>query len=365
MKILKRLFQILAILVAVFLLYILIVIVHGTITDYQPKEKIVLKVEGAATQETVTDSVLSFINWNIGYGGLGEESNFFYDDGRMLLSGEKMVRASKKVVEKNINAFTNFVEVSPADFYLFQEVDIASKRSYYMNEYKTIGEELEGFASSFAMNYKVGRVPLPVGEFWNVMGQMKSGLATYTKYQPIETVRYQFPGNYSWPMRIFQLDRCFALHRFKVKNGKELVVINTHNSAYDEGGKLKKQQTAYLKNTLLQEYKKGNYVVVGGDWNQCPPNFDNQTLSPNKKADWSPLNIDADYLPADWLWVYDPVTPTNRSLVDTYKAGETPTNLIDFYVISPNLEVIQIKTFNQEFQFSDHQPVYLKVKLKK
>jgi len=68
------------------------------------------------------------------------------------------------------------------------------------------------------------------------------------------------------------LDRCFLVNRYPLKNGKELLIVNTHNSAYDNGT-LKKQEMAFLKQWLLDENNKGNYIVVGGDWNQCPPRF--------------------------------------------------------------------------------------------
>src|SRR3712207_7070413 len=44
--------------------------------------------------------------------------------------------------------------------------------------------------------------------------------------------------------------------------------INTHCSAYDKGGKMKLEQMKYLSQFIDSEYKKGNYVLVGGDWNQ-------------------------------------------------------------------------------------------------
>src|SRR3712207_9581560 len=50
--------------------------------------------------------------------------------------------------------------------------------------------------------------------------------------------------------------------------------INTHCSAYDKGGKMKLEQMKYLSQFIDSEYKKGNYVLVGGDWNQLMPGTD-------------------------------------------------------------------------------------------
>jgi hypothetical protein len=75
------------------------------------------------------------------------------------------------------------------------------------------------------------------------------------------------------------------------------------------------------------------------------------------------LNIDADYLTEDWLWVYDPLMPTNRKSSEIYTEGETFTTLIDFFLISPNIKVEKVKTIDQHFEFSDHQPVYVELRL--
>lgn len=362
MKTIKNTLKILGAIIGLFILYIVGVILHGTVTDYQPEEEIAANIIGQSNETTISDSTISLITWNIGFGGLGEESIFFYDAGGTLTS-DVPVTAPKINFDKNQAGIEEFVKINKSDFYLIQEVDLKSKRSYYVNQFEKIQENLPNYTSSYAMNYNVKRVPLPIMEFWNTMGKVEAGLATYTKYQPKEATRYQFPGNYSWPTRIFQLDRCFLAQRFEVKNGKELIVINTHNSAYDKGGKLKAQQMEYLRTYLLAEYKKGNYVIVGGDWNQCPPNFKFDTFSPGNGEGYETTSIPMDYLPQDWLWVYDTKVATNRKLTEVYKDGETFTTLLDFFLISPNLQLKKVRTINQTFQYSDHQPVYVELRL--
>jgi len=169
------------------------------------------------------------------------------------------------------------------------------------------------------------------------------------------------PGQYAWPKQLFMLDRCFLVMRIPVNNGKELLIINTHNEAYDDGT-IRDQQMNYLKAFLLKEYNKGNYIVVGGDWNQCPPGFtprfDGEIFDTvNNKA------IERDYLPADWQWVYGSQIPTNRRLDIPYTRGLTLTTVIDFYLLSPNVRSMAVKTIDLSFENSDHQPVSLKIAL--
>src|SRR5207249_144599 len=106
---------------------------------------------------------------------------------------------------------------------------------------------------------------------WSAMGHVESGVLSFTRFQPQEATRYSLPGEFGWPKRPFWLDRCLLLFRFNLPSGKQLIVINQHLEAYDEGGSVKKLEMAFLKDLLLKEYEKGNYIIVGGDWNQCPP----------------------------------------------------------------------------------------------
>lgn len=359
---LKKFFKFFLYAFGIFVLYFVVVLTHGTVTDFQPEATIPLEVMGAST-EKITDSTLSFLNWNVGFCGLGEESNFFYDNGGFLFSNGKMVRSPQEAVQKNLQGLKSLVQSMSADFFLLQELDQDSKRSYHYNQFDTLRQLKPDFNATFAVNYQSSRVPLPVLEPWNVMGEVNSGVSTFSRFASKEATRHQFPGNYEWPTRIFQLDRCFILQRFPHANGKEVIVINTHNSAYDKGGLLKKQQMEYMKDFLTKEYEKGNYVIVGGDWNQCPPNFKFDAFSKNDSEGYSQINVPMDYLPEGWVWVYDPTTPTNRKLTDTYEAGKTFTTLIDFYLISPNVTLKKVKTINQDFQFSDHQPIYMEVQL--
>jgi len=174
-------------------------------------------------------------------------------------------------------------------------------------------------------------------------------------------MRHDLPGEYAWPKRLFMLDRCFMTLRFPMTGGQDLVVVNTHNSAYDSGT-LKKKEMEHLKSFVLSEYEKGNYLIVGGDWNQFPPGIhQHQAVAPADSSQTSP--IAENFMPSGWQWVYDPSTPTNRSLEAPYQE-DTQTAVIDFYLISPNIEPLEVQTLSLNFQHSDHQPVWARFRLK-
>lgn len=163
-------------------------------------------------------------------------------------------------------------------------------------------------------------------------------------------------------MGVFMLDRCFLVDRYPLTGGKQLLVINTHNSAYDDGS-LRKGQMEYLHVFLTHEFEKGNYIIVGGDWNQTPYGF--QPGFEKDKFDTVQLSyIEKDYLPGEWTWLYDPSIPSNRRVDKPYVSGVSRTTVIDYYLLSPNLEPAGINGVNLDFRYSDHQPVFASFRIR-
>ncbi|HMX39427.1 MAG TPA: endonuclease/exonuclease/phosphatase family protein [Saprospiraceae bacterium] len=346
-------------------LYFLGIFLHGWLSDWTPgPEPQPIALTQSSAHTLVGDSVLRFVTWNVGYGGLGAESDFSYDDaGGIWWSGSSMVRSPRPLVEKNLRGAADFLQHTLADFYLLQEVDVASDRSYRINQYADYQRVLPEWAASFAVNFQCQRVPIPLLEPWNALGKALSGLGTLSRHQPSEATRHQLPGHYPMPDRMFQLDRCAALHRYPTRWGHDLVVINVHNSAYDPGDKIKAIQLPYLRDLALAEYAKGNFVVIGGDWNQCPPYFRFDAFMPGNTQGYTQGNIPPDFFPENWRYGYDPTVSTNRKARDPYVKGQTFETLIDYFVVSPNLRIREVKGIQQGYQFSDHQPVWMEVQV--
>lgn len=351
----KLLLRVVVAIAIIALLYVGGNITYATLTDFQPPATQVIQTTKQLTAAP-RDSIYTFMNWNIGYAGLGAEQDFFYDGG-------KNVRPTEDEFNKYLTGIQNVVAGNGnTDFILLQEVDTNSRRSYGFNEFAAIGNKLPYHTGAYATNYYVDHVPMPLETPWNVLGRVRAGLATFSKFQPKEAVRHQFPGKYDWPKRVFMLDRCFLMERFGLPNGKDMLVLNTHNSAYDNGS-LKKAEMDALKDFILEEYNKGNYVIVGGDWNQTAPGYDNNTFAKAGET-YEQGAIAYDYLPEGWQFAYDDTYPTNRKLSAPYDADATFATVIDFYLVSPNVDVISVRTGNLEFKYSDHQPVYMKIQLK-
>ncbi len=323
-------------------------LLYFTAVDYNPPQVVNLKVEGTAADRI--PKVLTLMSWNIGYAGLGKGMDFFMDGG-------ERVRASEEETKRYLMGILKFVKTAKGkvDVFFFQEVDVDSDRSYHINEYAALKKVLTGYASTFAFNYHVDFVPVPIE---SPMGKVRSGIAVFSRMMFRDPKRIALPGEYPWPTKIFHLDRCMIVVRIPAPKGKEWVLINTHNSAYDTGD-LRKVQLAFIKKFILREYEKGNYVVIGGDWNAILSR--ELSFRSKEKPQEFYIPLPKDWTPRGWHWAIDPSVPTNRSLSKPYVPGENFVTIIDGFLLSPNVRLVRVKGINLGFRFSDHNPVIVTV----
>lgn len=347
-----------------FVLYFGGFLLYGTLTDWVPEPVVRLEVVGEASdRKIIEDSTLSLLIWNVGYGGLGQEEAFFYDQGHFFWAQPGTVRVPQERVEQYVDGMERSMSTMAADFYLLQEVDTSSRRSWYTHQLDSMHVRLPGYEAYFAMNYKNERVPIPVFQFWDHYGYVRGGLVSFNRYAATESHRYQLPGDLDWPTRLFELDRCVLRQVFPTAWGKDLVIYNIHLAAYDEGGRVKKQQMAWLQEAMIADFAAGAYVIIGGDWNQVPPGFDYAHYNPNQRDEFEQISIATDFAPPGWQWVYDPSTPTNRKMKTVYDQEASLKSLIDFYLVSPNIRLLEVEGIDQDFAYADHQPVKMRVYL--
>ena len=141
-----------------------------------------------------------------------------------------------------------------------------------------------------------------------------------------------------------------------------------HLEAYDSGeGKI--AQTKRLRQVLLDEVEKGNYVIAGGDFNQV---FSNTDLSayPLHEKTWQAGLIDINEFDDRFSFMTDASIPTCRSLDAPLVSvkNKDPENfqyyVIDGFIISDNIEVHDINTISTDFVYSDHNPLCVEITLK-
>lgn len=353
MRALRRLGKGLLILLLVVLVAVGGLVAYLSITEYTPGEIETLQVMAAARQDIpAPGSKLTLVSYNIGYAGLGRDQNFFMDGGDMVRPD------SKEDVEKNLSGILSSLVQQNADIYLLQEVDEDSHRSYYINQVEYLRHGLS-MNAAYAYNFKCDFVPFP----WPPIGKVQSGLLTLSNLQASEATRESLPIPFSWPVRMANLKRCLLVERIPLEGTEqELVLINLHLEAYDDG-EGKKAQTQQLMGILEMEYRNGNYVIAGGDFNQTFPG--EQEYPIQDEAFWMPGKLEVADLPTRFSYVVDSTVPSCRSNHANYSGDRNSWQfyMIDGFIVSPNVKVNGIETVDLNFQHSDHQPVRLEVTL--
>lgn len=329
------------------------------VTEYRPAPVEYKAIDTVKRAELPAE--LKLLIWNIGYGGLGAESDFFMDGGRAVMP------PGRRTVEKNLRGIMDFLQANPVDFCLLQEVDRASKRSFDIDEGELILKALtqdnrdeSPLSLEFAPNYQCRFVPYP----WPPIGHVKSGLCTLSRFSPESAERRSLPVPFRFPVRLVNLKRCLLVTRYPCPNGHELVLVNLHLEAYDDGeGKL--AQTKVLADFVQSEYEKGNYVIAGGDWNQAFDEDSGIFQGEVPEGIWEPGLLPRAGFDPRFQLVTDPRTPSFRVLNRPYQKDSpgTYTGIIDGFLLSPNVRLIACETQDLDFQFSDHQPILLTVKL--
>ena len=352
----KKVLKALLIILLVIVVAAVILFAWLSITEFKPDAVMeVTPVENLKDTKTLASGdKISILSWNIGYAGLGEKSDFFMD------GGENVAAADKAQVQSYLDGIYNTVyggENAP-EIVMLQEVDEDSSRTYGINEIEKLGI----YNNAFAKNYSCAFVPYPLPP----IGRVNSGLLTNTVYEINSAERISLPCPFSWPVSTANLKRCLLVSRLPIAGSdKELVIVNLHLEAYDDGeGKI--AQTKQLLDFIQSEYDKGNYVITGGDFNQEFPGALDKY--PNTHAElWEPGLIDADMLNEGWQFAYDLTTPTCRLLNQPYDPADTVGTqyyVIDGFILSPNISLDTVQTLNVGFENSDHNPVKLDVTLK-
>jgi endonuclease/exonuclease/phosphatase family metal-dependent hydrolase len=286
---------------------------------------------------------LSLVSWNLGYGGLGEGSDFFKD------LGESSRPPSPEAVDRNIAAIREKVGSMEADIFLFQEMARPSYVNYRRDLLDPISEALGDMSVVYAGDFRTRLVPPP----WSV----SVGNASFVR-PSAEIDRIVLDG---YRERFYGVAvRDYTLHRVRLSDAP-WTVFNLHLSAFDAEEENKREQQAREVIALAEaEYRAGRCVVLGGDWNMrlVPTNFPHTT---DARFQFWIRDVVPNLLPDGWRWAIDRTAPTVRTLHKPYVAGENYTTIVDGWAVSPNVRVLEVETEGLGFRNSDHNPLSLAV----
>ena len=332
-------------------------------TYHRIADNLPLTVEQPTENETDMNALAvgteyTALTYNIGFGAYTPDFSFFMDGGKSSWA------KSKESVIDTVQGAGELVASLQPDFAMVEEIDLDSTRSYHVDEYALLKKRLPGNYTVFAQNYDSSFLFYPLTQ---PHGSSKSGIGLFSRYPVTEALRRSFPISTSWK-KFLDLDRCYSISRVPVENGKELVIFALHMSAYGNSDEIRKAQISMLCEDMEKEYAAGNYVLCGGDFNH-----DLKAAEENAEEceSWA-YPFPRSMLPEHISFAMDQLSDQEKeALWDSarnadmeYVPGETYTVTLDGFLISDNIECSSYENINTGYQYSDHDPVVIKFRLK-
>ena len=354
-KLLKALLILLAVLLAVVIIYVgYVMLSYDRIPDNQ-------ELEIRNPQETDLAVRLgdeyAIVTQNVGFGAYTDDFTFFMDGGV-----ESWAKSPESVIEC-INAAAEEVSSLEPDFILFQEVDFDSTRSYHIDEQEILRAAFPQMAEVDAVNYHSAFLMYPLTQ---PHGSSNSSMVTFSSVGITGALRRSLPISTGFS-KFLDLDRCYTISRVPTENGKELVLFNVHLSAYGGSDEIRAAQMNMLFGDMLAEYQKGNYVVCGGDFNHDFTGNSTQVLNGGEMTDFGWAQpFPAEMLPEGLTrcdnYTDGKVEPTCRNCDIPYEEGNF-TIIVDGFLVSDNVTVTYLENVQTGFTYSDHNPVLMRFTL--
>ncbi len=351
MKKMKRWVKVLLCIVLAFVLVVGAYVAYVFI-DYHRIGDMELTPEGdAAATELAAGKRYTVLSYNIGFGAYEDDYGFFMD------GGTESWAWSEERLTANVDAIAAFLAQQKADFYLLQEVDIDSTRSYHVDERQPIYQALPGMSHVFAQNYDSPFLMYPLTQ---PHGASKSGLLTFSPAAISSAKRVELPIENS-VMKLVDLDRCYSVSRIPVDDSKELILYNLHLSAYTSDGTIATEQLKLLLADMQAEYEAGNWCVVGGDFNkdllgdsvvwfgEADQDYSWAQPIPDGIFDGYDVTLAA---PLD----EDAPVPSCRNADSAYHEGQYVLT-VDGFMVSKNVALESAEVIDTGFRWSDHNPV--------
>lgn len=361
----KTILKILGIVLAIILFIVIIYVAYVFLSYHRIEDRQSLKVNTPSEQSANYDDSMvkpgteyTIGTYNVGFGAYLPDYSFFMDGGKYSRC------YSKESGIDTINGAAKLAMSYEPDFMMFEEVDRDATRSYHVNQEELINNIFGQYYESFAVNYDSAYLFYPFSE---PIGKSYAGLSLYSRYKITDSVRRSLPISTGFS-KFLDLDRCYSISRVPVENGKELVLFTLHLSAYGNSDEIRKGQLNMLFGDMKKEIDAGNYVVCGGDFNHDLKADEAETENCESWAFPFPRS----QMPEGLKFAMDELNDkelnampeSSRNADMAYVPGETYVVTLDGFIISDNVEMTKYEVVDTGYDFSDHQPVIMKFKLK-
>ncbi len=304
-----------------------------------------IRADGPSTNAPRT---LDLMIWNLGYGGLGEGSDFIADGGTHYFP------PSSAAVHANLDGIEAVLreQSEPTDVFLFQEIARGGPANYWNNLQRRVDQTLTNRNSIFFADFKTRLMPWPLA--------MTHGQAIYSDYAIADPDVVALPAE---DTSIFGVKRRYAsvVARLPMEGGGSWTIASVHLAAFDPDAAVRTRQLRDLLTWAEAEYARGQHVVLGGDWNFQIAETSFPHTTEERFLFWL-FPFPQDALPEGWRIAADGSIPSVRTNHQAYVAGENYATTIDGFIVSPNVAVEAVHGVNLNFRHSDHQPVRIRVR---
>ena len=209
-----------------------------TLTD----KSIPVQRAAAAAELQPASGTLNVMTWNIGYSGLGEESDFQADGGTMLRP------PSKAAVEKNLAGISAVLKDHQPDIILMQELAAGGFLTRGVDVLGTVKQSLADYSMFFSSDIRTRFFPGPIS--------LKHGLGTFLRVANKGTEIVRIPEEPEALMGFIR--RRYHVQVTELKLGEtDWAVINVHLSAFDEGANTRMQQLRAVLDLAQSYYASG------------------------------------------------------------------------------------------------------------
>lgn len=300
------------------------------------------------------NTTYSIMTYNIGYGAYSRDYSFFMD------GGESSWAKSEPALRENLEGISKEINSAAPNFLLLQEVDSDGTRSYHVNEVDILKKNIGNGAFVYAPNYDSPFLMYPLTE---PIGANKSGILTKSSFGTVSSaVRRSLPVSDS-VKKILDLDRCYSITRIPAEGDKELCLYNVHLSAYGAERSVREGQLGLLMSDVKADMDKGNYVIIGGDFNH-----NLRSEGSDKVPEWAQL-FPRETLPQGFNMAFDKCEnadiskDTCRNTDTGFVPGTSFTVMADGFMVSDNVKVTDYVNVYTDFMYSDHTPVLMSFEL--